>query len=180
MAARTKGLDTSQLRYLARHDRRLAPHFLGVFPADRLPTVFSRPAGLIVNSDRSREPGTHWLAMYFGDDEQDEFFDSYGQLPPAYQASWTARLRPGYRHNTRTLQGPRTTVCGHYCYYYLAQRFRGKSLGAIVNTFPGPPALNDRLVCHWVTRTPQVRRMPQRSQYCQTSVCRQHRRGCSQ
>lgn len=172
------GLDSNQLRYLVRHDRVLAPYFLGVFPADRLPQVRRRPAGLIVNADPAHQPGSHWLAMYFGTDDNDEFFDSYGQAPRTYRSSWEAVLRPGYLYNSRSLQGRRTTVCGHYCYYYLAQRFRGRSLNQIVNTFPGPLSVNDRLVCHWVARAPQVLRAQKGQQYCQTSVCRERLRRC--
>ncbi|KAK3741851.1 hypothetical protein QZH41_018850 [Actinostola sp. cb2023] len=81
------GLDSQQLRWLVRTDRRLHPSFLGVFPADRLPSTRRPGTGLIANTDLSDQPGTHWVAMYLDDDGQAEFFDSYGQTPHSYHPS---------------------------------------------------------------------------------------------
>jgi len=172
------GLDSQQLHWLVRTDRRLRPSFLGVFPADRLPPTHSPGAGLIVNTDLADQPGTHWVAMYWDGDGRAEFFDSYGQTPQSYHPSWRNYLGRECRYTTRSLQSPQTTVCGHYCLYYLSQRVRGRSLKDIVMTFSGPPRVNDRRVCHWVCRSPRILRSQKSRQFCQSSVCRRdaHRR----
>ncbi|KAK3704916.1 hypothetical protein QZH41_005383, partial [Actinostola sp. cb2023] len=73
---------------MVRTDRLLRPAFLGVFPADRLPTTHRSGTGLIVNTDPSDRPGTHWVAMYWDNEGRAEFFDSYGQTPQSYHPSW--------------------------------------------------------------------------------------------
>ncbi|KAK3751007.1 hypothetical protein QZH41_020165 [Actinostola sp. cb2023] len=129
---------------MVRTDRLLRPAFQGVFPADRLPTTHRSGTGLIVNTDPSDRPGMHWVAMYWDNEGRAEFFDSYGQTPQSYHPSWGDYLGRGCRYSTRSLQSPRTTVCGHYCLYYLTHRVRGRTLKEIVVTFPGPPRVNDR------------------------------------
>lgn len=169
------GLDNNQLVWLVRQDARLRRQFLGVFTADRLPALPEiqprRPCGLIVNSDPANRPGTHWLAIYYGADGQDEFFDSYGESPSTYNRSWPEHMNPGYRYSTKKLQGDDTSVCGHYCVFYLKQKVAGRSLTSIVDYFPGPKRVNDRKICHWVCRSPELLKRRKAQQYCQTSVC---------
>jgi len=168
-----KGLDSKQLMWLVRQDPTVK--FLGVFSADRLPTLervaSRRPCGLIVNTDPADKPGTHWVAMYYGDDDTDEFFDSYGETVASYNRPWLEHLNPGYTYSTRALQGDKTSVCGHYCVFYLQQKFRGKTLSRILKYFPGPKSVNDRTVCHWVCRSPQLLKLHKAKEYCQSSVC---------
>jgi hypothetical protein len=167
------GLDTQQLTWLVRQDPLLRDQWAGVFAADQLPDLetVNRPCGLIVNTDPARLPGTHWVALYYGRDGQDEFFDSYGKAPTSYRRDWNRHLNPQYRYNTRALQGDDTTVCGHYCVYYLKGKARGQSLSALLRPFRGPKAVNDRKICHWVCRSPRLLPRYKARGYCQSSVC---------
>jgi len=54
---------------------------IGVYAADEIPTVWSKPAAIIANTDDHTKPGTHWVAMYVGKDGIGHYFNSYG-LPP--------------------------------------------------------------------------------------------------
>lgn len=168
-----EGLDNHQLKWLMGQDST----FLGVFAADQLPTLESvpRPSGLIVNSDPFSKPGTHWLAMYYGADGQDEFFDSYGKPPTAYHSTWDDHLNLGYRFNRTSLQSDTTSVCGHYCVYYLKQKRKGVPLETIVKSFSGPKRVNDRRICHWVCRNPRLLKSFKARAFCQRSVCGRRR-----
>ena len=49
--------------------------FIGVFPRDQIPhNITKYPACYIANSDTSKSPGTHWLAIYISDPNYSEFF----------------------------------------------------------------------------------------------------------
>lgn len=51
----------------------LANIFLGVYPADKLPTVREQTA-LVVNTDTHDREGTHWLAFFIQDQYTLQFF----------------------------------------------------------------------------------------------------------
>ena len=75
-------MDTVQLTLILRKDRYTRGVFQGVYPSDKLPTsVLSYQALFIANVDTSDKPGSHWIAFYFTEEKEGEFFDSYG-LPP--------------------------------------------------------------------------------------------------
>lgn len=172
----SEGLTDRQLKWLMGRDAR----FLGVFSSDQLPPLqdVRRPSGLIVNSDPAHKPGTHWLAIHYGKDGKDEFFDSYGKSPTSYVKSWEEHLNPRYRYNRRILQGDETTVCGHYCVFYLKQKNLGRTMESVVKCFPGPKSVNDKKICHWVCRNPQLLKRLKAQDYCQSSVCGRARRCC--
>ena len=56
-------------------------YFRGVFPADKLPTRFKKPALLIANTDPSTQKGSHWVAFYIPKSGKPEYFDSLGRSP---------------------------------------------------------------------------------------------------
>ena len=82
---------------------------------------------------------------------QCEFFDSYAEPLSRYKPPLTAFVN---RHGglgatlRRPLQSDETSVCGHYCIFYLSSRVRGGSLRDVAREFPGPLRVNDRKVCH--------------------------------
>lgn len=66
-----------------------------------------------------------------------DYFDSYG-LPP-FQPTFRrflARHGERYHYNPVTLQGLFTTVCGHYCLFFLLLRCKGLSMNDILQLFP--------------------------------------------
>ena len=54
--------------------------FRGVYPSLPL-EVKQYLQSFVANDDTSEKPGTHWVALYFIDDQHGEFFDSYGPPP---------------------------------------------------------------------------------------------------
>ena len=48
---------------------------------DELPSIEINeyPKSFVVNTDPMELPGTHWIAIYFNEQKNGEFFDSYGK-----------------------------------------------------------------------------------------------------
>lgn len=111
----------------------------GVFPSDHLPQNIKKPAFIVANTDKSNEPGTHWVAFYVPVRGPIEYFDSFGMAPrnkyfkkflkeqsqKKKQAIW----------NRKRLQSDFTSVCGHYCCVYLHHRCMGRSMASFVGKF---------------------------------------------
>jgi hypothetical protein len=103
--------------------RNTGVRWLGAFPRDGIPdlTKEKRPCALIVNTDDTNLPGTHWLALYLGIHSV-EFFDSYGQNPLIYSLPINVSIT---HSSKRVIQSPDSNVCGHYCLLFISYRAKG-------------------------------------------------------
>lgn len=120
---------------------------IGVFPSDRIPKIWSRPAALIFNTDDHTKPGSHWVAFYVDQHGRGVFFDSFG-LPPIIP-SHRARIDRNctfYRWNDRQLQAETSEVCGHYTVMFLHLVSSGLTLDEIHSVFGRDCVANDRIV----------------------------------
>jgi hypothetical protein len=103
--------------------------FLGVFAADQVPTKFRiYPNAMIVNTDKKDEPGEHWVCYFCESPKTFEFFDSYGNLPEFYGLP----TFPNLKCNLHSIQSLDSSVCGHYCIYYIHHRFSKISSSCIL------------------------------------------------
>jgi hypothetical protein len=143
-------------------------HFLGVYAADRAPGWDSLRPGCcyVMNTDRAVEGGEHWLAVFSPPASETataaananaargppELFDSFALPPSAYRdVPLLARHPSNLRLTPRPLQHPMSTVCGHYCVYFLYHRARGFSLTRIVSRLEALP-LRDKYVRRFVSQ----------------------------
>lgn len=52
----------------------------GIFPADKIPELNAVSCKAIYNADKSGEPGTHWMALYYDENSGREYsYDSFGR-----------------------------------------------------------------------------------------------------
>lgn len=139
-------------------ERLLSPvkvKFLGVFPRDLMPKprdlkVF--PTCFVINSDPAREPGSHWIAIYYENPESCEFYDSYGYDYKMYGITSNS-LPPHVISNTKQVQCFSSTVCGQHCIYYLYKRCLGLSMFQILRRFSLTNHRgNDLFVAHFVNK----------------------------
>ena len=95
-------------------------HWLGVFARDHLPPLGRsqhRPFALVVNTDPADKPGAHWLAFFASAAAEPlEMFDSYGLLPDMHSLG---HLAPRIYSSFTSYQSLDSSVCGHYCLFFL-------------------------------------------------------------
>ena len=106
-------------------------HWLGVFTRDQLPPLDRsqhRPFALVVNTDPADKPGAHWLAFFAIASEPLEMFDSYG-LPPDMHS--LAHVAPRIYSLSYSYQSLDSSVCGHYCLFFLFNRAHGLSYSTV-------------------------------------------------
>lgn len=143
-------MNTSQLKSILGD----IAQFGGVFAADDIKFT-TLPCFIIVNTDVKGQPGTHWVCMKL-DKNQCEFFDSLGRAPYFYHDHWhTLLLKIGgtYLYNNQRVQGHMSTVCGHYCIFYILQHLCGASFQSILNKFDKVNyKYNDAFVLQFVGR----------------------------
>ena len=74
----------------------------------------SQAKAFIVNTDLARDPGQHWVALYFKGNKS-IYFDSYG-LPPLkdHILPFIQKNSLGWIENTQMLQDVTSEVCGLY------------------------------------------------------------------
>lgn len=95
------------------------PGFIGVFPADRIPTVDS--GSFIYNTSPAHIKTGHWRAVIVSPDVL-EHYDSFGK-PPA--ASFIKHFSNGHRQmkiNLVKLQDMKSADCGWFCSKFLQDR----------------------------------------------------------
>ncbi|XP_043285728.1 titin homolog [Venturia canescens] len=137
-------MNTQQIRDALRY---LPIATTGVFPADEIPRTWTRPAGIIVNTDEHSKPGEHWVAMYVDRNGSGWYFDSYG-LPPIIPQH-LERLRRNckfFRFNVKQLQSDSSDVCGQFCFIFLHLMSCGFGMDKFNNLFSDNPRKNDEIV----------------------------------
>lgn len=123
--------------------------FIGVFASDKLPKLTQRPACLVVNTDPSNLPGTHWIAIFIPNKGKSIFFDSYGRFP------WDDRFRKflknsnnkGYTYNGKKIQSNFSNLCGQYCCTFLYAKCKGQNMRSFMKIFQNnKPLENDKKI----------------------------------
>jgi hypothetical protein len=122
------GLYTNQIDLMLRANPRTKHPYVGTFPSDTLETlqVKKYPSCYIINSDKSGEPGEHWLCVYVDAPQSVIFFDSYALNLSRYKDIHrfvhrlsgdldSAQRGTIYSLSGAPLQSDTSDVCGHWC-----------------------------------------------------------------
>jgi hypothetical protein len=130
-------MNTLDIYKLIRSDKISSSNFLGVFARDELPTPTNYPCCFILNTDERDKPGEHWLAIYFNESKQAEFFDPAGQLVEDYNLeNYLNKFSIGQiRQNKQRIQDYFSNYCGHYCVFFIYFRSRNYDYNTILNMF---------------------------------------------
>ena len=102
----------------------LGSNFVGVFPADKLFMIrrnTPRPFAVVVNTDPSDMPGTHWVAIYIRQYGV-EYFDSLGRPPNNHFRSFLQRFSRHCAWNEHQYQSIVSSLCGAYCILFIITR----------------------------------------------------------
>lgn len=118
--------------------------FIGVFAADRLPSIKERPAYFVFNTDTSDKPGQHWIAVIVHEDKV-EYFDATGRQPVIRE--YLRKLGRPVLYNNQRIQSPLSIACGAFCVQFILRRSRGESFCEILSSFSKNALFNDFLLC---------------------------------
>ena len=114
-------MDTKEIESILKF--RMKGVYVGVYASDELPQIIRRPLAIVINTDPSDKPGTHWTALYITREGYGEFFDTRGIAPDHRVRSYLNKKAPrGFEYNQRRIQSPVTTICGMYCIEFLVTR----------------------------------------------------------
>ena len=128
--------------------------FVGAFPCDLIPVKLPAPPyGLIINTDRSKQHGSHWVSVYVTRDNHGEYFDSFG-FPPLVQdiVSFLNELGLCFCKSNFVVQHPASVACGHFAIGFLLARFRDVSFEEFLAFFDSSQLQqNDSIIKKWNT-----------------------------
>ena len=119
-------MNTVQLINKAYDDPMLKEIFLGVFPSDGIQNLETFPSALIINLDTSKDPGSHWVAIYFSNEATCEIFDSFGRKPEIRIMKYITKYVKSYTYNNICVQDLWSVSCGQMCLYFLTWRCRNQ------------------------------------------------------
>jgi hypothetical protein len=120
-----------------------------------IPPYSSRyPYALVMNTDDSRGSGIHWIAMYVTSSDTVESFDPSG-LPPNECISRFLRKFKEVKQNPYHLQAFNSSVCGHYCVYFIIRRCSGDSFASIIKRLHEMGDIRDSYVREYVSQLEQ-------------------------
>lgn len=139
-------MDDEELRARSIKLPSLSEKFLGVFPADALPSRrLPAPHCFVFNTRPSHENG-HWVAVNCARDEELEIFDSLGiNFYPCF--SEYAKGAETLEYQSERLQRANSDACGLYCLYFLSERSsKGRSFASVVGDFGDSQNANDKMV----------------------------------
>lgn len=128
-------MDSLTLSSVLSRDPYAKRYFIGCFASDQLPIVtnHSKPFCFIVNTDKSDQPGSHWIAVFVRRYNA-YVFDSFGTVPSVI-TPWLEALPQTVYYNTTPHQSVDEVTCGGYAVYALCEMARRRSFSTIVNNF---------------------------------------------
>ena len=124
--------------------------FKGTFAKDLLPykKYSERPIGFIINTDNSNMPGEHWVALFIDEQNNAEYFDSFGRQPiccEIYKLLKKNNVKT-ILYNKHQIQSYFSINCGVYCILYLKMRCNNFLLNEFINLFSDNLLINDETV----------------------------------
>lgn len=119
------------------------PNFRGTYSKDMLPRPKSKHDSVVVNlEDFADGNGTHWTCIY-----GNEYFDSFGLLPPDIVQKWMKTKHSEIFYNSTKLQMDDSVLCGLYCIHYIQERNKGRhALDVLLDFTQHPSEYNEDLV----------------------------------
>jgi|JI10StandDraft_1071094.scaffolds.fasta_scaffold89124_4 hypothetical protein len=96
-------------------------HF-AVYSVDELPKKLAKQKSMIVNLDNSDGPGTHWVAVYNGLNQEFALYcDPFGLSPDPRVLKYLKTQEKPVAATTKQLQAEKASSCGYWCIYLLKQ-----------------------------------------------------------
>lgn len=122
-------------------------HFCGVFARNKIPSVFSTPASMVINLSPSYEDGTHWIGIYI-DGNKCCYFDSLGRYPIEEIIGICKKNVFNLDYSSKQLQHFHNTTCGLYCIYFI-MHIEYYDFKKILKNFTDNYTLNDSFIVNY-------------------------------
>ena len=111
--------DNIQLDLACERDEDISNHnFLGIFPADKIPSYIPDFCCFILNTDPSSKSGRHWVCVINRNGAK-YYFDSYGLSPSIWNNGNRWKQLNNYERSNVEYQHDDSDVCGDYCIFIL-------------------------------------------------------------
>ena len=151
-------------------DEKVRETFKGVFALNEYirPSSLVKPSAYIINTGRLGTPGIHWVAIFFNGCEV-FYFDSLAITPLSYPEIYSTinRFCP-IRIFTmpHRIQGIGSSVCGHYCIYFLQSIMSGVNFHKFISYFSRyNMSKNDERMCRYIATN-----YPYADHYCKNII----------
>ena len=119
-------LDTNQIFDVLNNDEFSSNIFKSVHSIDQLPNNIVYPSAYVINNKGSNHPGEHWLSVYYNNEGEAYFFDSFARGPYTYGlGKFLAKTSTKFKYNTTQIQSIFSEYCGYYCIYFILLCCRG-------------------------------------------------------
>lgn len=141
-------MNTLELRQVLTGNKSTRKYFNGVYSSDNLPkTIRKLPALIICNTDKSSQPGEHWIAIYISKNRTSEYFDSFGFPPNNVNfIKFLRRNSKKIKFNNKMIQNVFSDKCGYYALTFLYFKCKNKSMENFIKLFSNNQIRNDKLV----------------------------------
>lgn len=140
-------MNTREIERFLEKDNACRRVFQGVYSVDTLPV---KPRLLVCNTDKSTEPGQHWIAIHVDAEGRGEYFDSFGRAPNKLFESYMNEHCRIWSYNKRQLQSVISSFCGYYCCMFCMLRCRNLDMTRIVKMFTTDTGFNDTIAHSFV------------------------------
>ena len=116
--------------------------FIGSFPSDEIPKCSSFPSFFVLNTDKSTQKGTHWLAIR----EDENLIEVYDSLNlKNYPDSIKSYLSSKPIRKIRKIQPNKSFLCGLYSCFFILYR-QSHSFSATLSKFSRKLSVNDEIL----------------------------------
>lgn len=107
---------------------------LQVYSVDELVRVKPKPGFYIINMDESSGPGTHWVAIYSGNNQSYTiYFDPFGLDADTRVITFMKRFKKVPIGLNLQAQDLKASSCGYWCLFFLKSMLDGESPGEFLS-----------------------------------------------
>ena len=124
--------------------------FFKVVAENELNFKLKEESVIISNTQPLGLPGKHWVAFYYNEDQEMEFFDSFALNPQEYSKNFESFLQINklgrfYIRNKKILQNENSNICGLYCMLFYYSKIKQHSYKKFLSQFTENTLLNDSI-----------------------------------
>lgn len=143
-------LHSDRIEKILKENKFTKKYFRGVFPIDKISNKkILAPGIIIVNTDPSYLPGTHWFVIFIrAQNYPAEIFDSFGRKLRNNYIKRFVKINSNGKilYNNKQIQHEFSSMCGYYCCVYALYKSFGLSMKKFIDQFTNDYVKNDKLI----------------------------------